>query len=779
MSGRRQLTRDQEKAIFARKGGGGGGGGSRSGSSGGYDSPSAEVQSALDRGSSGGSELRAPSWGDNYIAPVLAPVGRLLHDPQVRENVLNSLSALATVTGGSALLTQGLSKLGAIGRGLASWKTPLAAIAGSYGLDSYRDSHTTMDPKLDHALAATSQGLKYTAALTGLAKAKAAVGSELGKWDIAVHGASGSKTMTAAEALAAPFKKIGDAMTSLGKAIGSKIPGPVAKPLDWLYKAYTNAAEFTGSSLSDVGQVGTHRRALEIAGEMRTQAALIETKAGQLASADQAYALDLLDRAHQLARSNSSNASALYKQAADLYHQNTAGLQSSKESAKAMMDYADTLSAQAKYGLLKAAAVVTGIAAKEGYDEYTIGQMQQEARQAWEEGRDWGIEAEQPRTGYDLAMAIAAGTMGNPIEKQFRYGQDEYKASVAAYRAAYDAVKEEGQRAGWSDDRLEKELAAVARTKPGNMAGKALWTFAPAAAAFGAWKAGDYLDRVRATGPAGTVTRVRDADTIEINNDPTGIRWTGINTPEIDHGPGKPAEYLGDEATDWQRGQLDGKTVRLVYTHDKNGPLVGKDIYGRDLAYVETLPRPFDKLLAIPGIGKFIPAQDQNLKTIEAGYALPKQAFERLAGGQHDRRYEYDEAAARAIASGVGVNDRAAGAESGLGQIPTYTPFEERKRKRLKDQGYDVPDTPTSNLATMLGLGLMGTGQSGVFREMGPSGNLAAQSWNASLAVLGAGEQRQRASQNPAPRRYQKPKSAKSEGERNADQILERYTRGR
>ena len=84
-----------------------------------------------------------------------------------------------------------------------------------------------------------------------------------------------------------------------------------------------------------------------------------------------------------------------------------------------------------------------------------------------------------------------------------------------------------------------------------------------------------------------------------------------------------------------------------------------------------------------------------------------------------------------------------------------------------------------STNATMLGLGLMGTGQSGVFREMGPSGNLAAQSWNASLAVLGAGEQRQRASQNPAPRRYQQPKSAKSEGERNADQILERYTRGR
>jgi hypothetical protein len=188
-------------------------------------------------------------------------------------------------------------------------------------------------------------------------------------------------------------------------------------------------------------------------------------------------------------------------------------------------------------------------------------------------------------------------------------------------------------------------------------------------AAFLAWKGGEYADRVKATGPAGTVTKVRDADTIEIDNDPTGIRWLGINAPEIAHGPGKPAEYMGPEGAAWQTQELLGRTVRLVYTHDKGGPLVKKDIHGRDLAYVETLPRPFDKLLAIPGLGKLIPAQDQ----------------------------------------------------------------------------------------------------------MGKAGNIAAQAWNALLAVGGARDFNQQASQNPAPRKTHTPKGVRSEAERRADEVVAGY----
>jgi endonuclease YncB( thermonuclease family) len=297
-------------------------------------------------------------------------------------------------------------------------------------------------------------------------------------------------------------------------------------------------------------------------------------------------------------------------------------------------------------------------------------------------------------------------------------------------------------------------------------------------AAFLAWKGGEYADRVKATGPAGTVTKVRDADTIEIDNDPTGIRWLGINAPEIAHGPGKPAEYMGPEGAAWQTQELLGRTVRLVYTHDKGGPLVKKDIHGRDLAYVETLPRPFDKLLAIPGLGKLIPAQDQNMRTIEAGMALPKQAHERLQGGKHDRRYDYDEAAAKAIAARVGLNDRA-GNTNGLPAAPEYVPFAERKKQDTEKRGYTIPDTPSSAWTTAAGLGLMTTGQSGVFKHMGKAGNIAAQAWNALLAVGGAHDYNRQAAQNPVPRKTRTPKGVRSDAERRADEVVAGYLQPR
>ena len=751
----RYRTDEQRKAMFARMGGGGGSWSSSGGASGSWDATPQNTRSPSSDSSGG----REEGWYDTEKA--------------------NAAKMEKARKMGFELGTQMVGGVGMeIGQTTKSMLTSLSSALAASGIGSYRDAHPTLDPKLDHALALGEQVLSYVSAISGLAGLKSGASKELGKWDIAVHGASGSKTMTAAEALSAPFSKLGNVMTSLGKAIGSKIPGPVAKPLDWLYKAYTNVAEFTGSSLSDVLNVGKSRTSLRLADEMRTQAALIETKAGVMSSADKTYALDLLDRAHQLAKSHSSNASTLYKQAADLYHQSAAGAASSKATAEGMRKFADSMTAEARMGLLKAATVATGFAAKEGYDEWKISGMTREAAQAFRDGEDWGVAPEQPRDGWETTLAIAAGTLGNPIEKQFRYGQDNYRASVASYRAKYDAIQETARRDRWTSEQTDDALTKLAAEKPRNMAGKAAWTFAPAAAAFLTWKGGEYVDRVKATGEAGTVTKVRDADTIEINNDPTGIRWTGINAPEIDHGPGKPAEYMGPEAAAWQTKELLGKTVRLVYTHDKGGPLVGKDIYGRDLAYVETLPRPFDKLLAIPGIGRLIPAQDQNLKTIESGMALPKQAHERLQGGKHDRRYDYDEAAAKAIADHVGLNDRASNT-NGLPEVPEYVPFAERQRRDAAKKGYAIPDIPQSGLSTALGLGLMTTGQSGVFREMGPAGNIAAQAWNALLAVRGANEFNQQARRNPVPRSTRKPKGVKSEGERNADQILERYTRGR
>jgi hypothetical protein len=671
---------------------------------------------------------------------------------------------------GTPIMAVGMPSLGKTGL-LAGTSLATGSLAGELG--SYREAHPTLNPKTDHYLALGSQVLGYVSAITGLAALKRGAGNELNRWDITVQGASGSKTLTAAEALAAPFAKLGSWMSNLGSAIGSKVPGPIQKPLQGLYKAYTHLADFTGSSLSDLGSIGKNRTSLRLADEMRTQASLIETKAGVLSTADKTYALDLLDRAHQLALTKSSNASTLYKQAASLYHQSVAGAASSKVTAESMRRFADGMTADARLGLLKAATVGAGFVAKEGYDEWKISGLQEEAAQAFRDGRDWGIDPAQPRSGLATAAAIAAGTLGNPIEKQFRFGQDNYQASVAAYRAKYDAIQETAKRDGWTPERTDAALTKLSAEKPRNMAGKAAWTFAPASAAFLAWKGGEYADRVKATGPAGTVTKVRDADTIEIDNDPTGIRWLGINAAEIEHDP-KPAEYMGPEGAAWQTKELLGKTVRLVYTHDKGGPLVKQDIYGRDLAYVETLPRPFDKLLAIPGLGKLIPAQDQNLKTIEAGYALPKQAHERLQGGKHDRRYDYDEAAAKAIAARVGLNDRA-GNTNALPAVPEYVPFAERKKQDAEKRGYTIPDAPSSAWTTAAGLGLMTTGQSGVFKHMGAAGNIAAQAWNALLAVGGAQDYNRQAAQNPVPRKTSKPKGVKSEAERRADEVVAAY----
>ena len=740
----RYRSDEQRKAMFARMGGGASG----------------------SRSSSGGA---SGSWGD-------APEQDGLSLRSLGRAAWERFKGTPTYDAdGTPIMAVGMPSLGKTGL-LAGTSLATGSLVGEIG--SYREAHPTLDPKTDHYLALGSQVLGYVAAITGLAALKRGAGNELNRWDITVQGASGSKTLTAAEALALPFNKLGSWMGSLGKAIGSKVPGPIQKPLDGLYKAYSNVADFTGSSLADVLSVGKNRTSLRLADEMRTQAALIETRAGVLSSADKTHALDLLDRAHQLARSHSSNASTLYQQAADLYRQSVAGAASSKLTADSMRRFADTMSADARMGLLKAATVGAGFVAKEGYDEWKISGMQEEAAQAFRDGRDWGIDPAQPRSGLETAVAIAAGTLGNPIEKQFRYGQDSYQASVAAYRAKYDAIQEAARRDGWSAEKTEAALTKLAAEKPRNMAGKAAWTFAPASAAFLAWKGGEYADRVKATGPAGTVTKVRDADTIEINDDPTGIRWLGINAPEIAHGAGKPAEYMGPEGATWQTEELLGRTVRLVYTHDKGGPLVKQDIHGRDLAYVETLPRPFDKLLAIPGLGKLIPAQDQNLKTIEAGMALPKQTHERLQGGKHDRRYDYDEAAARAIAARVGLNDRA-GNTNGLPAVPEYVPFAERKRRDAEKQGYAIPDAPPSTWTTAAGLGLMTTGQSGVFKYMGKAGNIAAQAWNALLAVGGARDYNRQAKQNPVPRKTRTPKGVKSEAERRADEVVAGYTAAR
>jgi micrococcal nuclease len=87
-----------------------------------------------------------------------------------------------------------------------------------------------------------------------------------------------------------------------------------------------------------------------------------------------------------------------------------------------------------------------------------------------------------------------------------------------------------------------------------------------------------------------TCLKVLDGDTIDINIPDlkgksnqayTRIRFWGIDTPEISHGPNKPAMYYGYEAAEFARKQMIGKKVRLELVQGKT-----RDRYGRLLAFI-------------------------------------------------------------------------------------------------------------------------------------------------------------------------------------------------
>ena len=108
-----------------------------------------------------------------------------------------------------------------------------------------------------------------------------------------------------------------------------------------------------------------------------------------------------------------------------------------------------------------------------------------------------------------------------------------------------------------------------------------------------------------------------------------------------------------------------------------------------------------------------------------------------------------------------------------------YVPIAEQKRQDAEKRAYTIPDTPPSAWNTAAGLGLMITGQSGVFKHMGPAGNIAAQAWNALLAVGGARDYNRQAAQNPVPRKTRTPKGVRSEAERRADELVAGYLQPR
>ena len=96
-----------------------------------------------------------------------------------------------------------------------------------------------------------------------------------------------------------------------------------------------------------------------------------------------------------------------------------------------------------------------------------------------------------------------------------------------------------------------------------------------------------------------------DGDTVRVRiiNPPVGlsvvetIRLLGVNTPEI-NSPNRAAQHFGEDASNFTRERLLGRTVHLAFDWDL------RDRYGRLLAYIFTGPgRCFNAELIYEGFG--------------------------------------------------------------------------------------------------------------------------------------------------------------------------------
>ena len=259
--------------------------------------------------------------------------------------------------------------------------------------------------------------------------------------------------------------------------------------------------------------------------------------------------------------------------------------------------------------------------------------------------------------------------------------------------------------------------------------------------------------------------------------DKDSIRLLDINAPEVAHPEhGKKAEAFGDAAQAYARKLLpDGQTVRVVL--DSHPKAAGKEVHGRQLATVETLPAPFDKLLRVPILGKLIPAQEFQTEMIGAGLA---DTHYRNLSGATDTQEAHDAARAAAQAAGKGIwSEEGRSALPWVGTEKTHEQIKAdmaaRRAQQAEKMGYPAPGPEAdTRLGNLLGTGLMVSGNSGAFPQMGAGGNLVAQGWNALLAGIGVREYNAKAKARPLPTVYVPPAGVRTEYEKKAAGVTEK-----
>jgi len=788
----------QRRAMFAKMRGGGGGGGRSRGSSPTHGAvttgaqpkryePGEPIPSFFQAAAQG--FLEGLKGGLSVTANTLTFGGTdaigLTDSSRYQGSDYDFSRKSATVGREALLAATGIgvaSKLGVAWKGTSLARTAagkhagaIAAVAGfgaQSAIDDVRAANPTMNPYADKALAMGSQLAGYVGSM-GVLKS---VGQYGGALLNAIPTGSGISALGRAKNLVA------GADNALGKAgtwIGGKLNPTVAAGLKKAHTAYSKMADFTGSSLKELGKaisapknLKTAQRFTDDAARMQAQASAIKTAAAGKKIQLQNIATTALNDAHKASLAGSPDAGKLYRKAADAFWAVDDAARQSAGSATRLNAVADklltkgtSLRAETMAGLKKAAYVAGGLTAKETYDQKQISKYQQQAAQAIKDGKAFNYPVDDPRGIVGTVLAGLVGTAGNPIEKQTRFGADAYNAQVGAYRAGYDAIMDARGRGEITDKIAQQMLEKLAASKPTNMAGKSLWTFAPAAAAYLNWQVGDAIK----AGKRSSIERnldTHDADTIKTDKNIKGVRMLDINAPEIKGSRGiKESEYMGD-ATAARAKELikPGQYVRVV--SDSNPKAGGLDKHGRKLGVVETLPKPFDNLLRIPYVGKVIPAVDVNKKLIKEGLV---DIHYRDLSGRTDRSETYDKARAIAQARKTGI-----WSDEGRKLLPwvgTEKTSEQRRAEAFKrSQGRDMPEERIGPLSQALGLGLMTTGNSGVFRSMPKSGTALAQTYNALLAATGTlqyNEQARRASK----RRSVRP-SVKTDYDRRVEEAM-------
>ena len=123
------------------------------------------------------------------------------------------------------------------------------------------------------------------------------------------------------------------------------------------------------------------------------------------------------------------------------------------------------------------------------------------------------------------------------------------------------------------------------------------------------------------------VTRVVDGDTIEVNYNGTEekVRLIGIDTPESVHPDEEKNSKYGEQASEYTKQLLEGKTVKLEFDVEE------RDSYGRLLAYVYVDDIMVNKKLLEEGLAQ-IATYPPNVKYVDEFTKIQEEARENKKG---------------------------------------------------------------------------------------------------------------------------------------------------